>query len=427
MDLDKKIISSLILFLLILLGCSQDDSQVEEIVTLNVADFSKSIKENPNNDDSLGKINVISNKDNLNFHINSQSQESAIKINSITGELKVNDKSKFNYEKNKNIEGKIKVSSSGTSKIIDFKISIVDINEPNEFFLVNNSTSLFPGRTGHKSVVFNNKIWIIGGRNQTGFLNDIWTSENGIEWEKEITNNKLFTPRDNHEVFVFRDKIWVIGGRGSSGYFNDIWSSSDGVNWKEEKNSNFPAKISTHSTVVFNNKIWVLGGYIETKLSNTIWYSKDAINWIEVTNKTSQFPLISYTEVINFKNKLWLLAGYNGYAINDIWSSEDGVNWNKEILNSNIFPVRSTHQAITFQNKIWLIGGYNFENKALNDIWSSENGINWDKENVSVINNSGYFNPIYEHQSVIFNNKIWILGGEISNSGWGKNYVWHSN
>ena len=56
-------------------------------------------------------------------------------------------------------------------------------------------------------------MWIIGGdANQGHYQNDIWNSENGRHWEKVI-DSVPWAPRVLHYTVVFDDKIWVIGGQ----------------------------------------------------------------------------------------------------------------------------------------------------------------------------------------------------------------------
>ena len=53
-----------------------------------------------------------------------------------------------------------------------------------------------------------------------------------------LTSNAGFSPRVSLTSSVFQDKVWIIGGSGPDGSFvldrNDIWSSEDGINWTLE-------------------------------------------------------------------------------------------------------------------------------------------------------------------------------------------------
>ena len=93
-------------------------------------------------------------------------------------------------------------------------------------------SSAVPGiRSGHGSIVFDNRIWVLGGA-QTPYVyrNDVWYSSDGSTWTR-ATAAAGWSPRYGHTSVVFKDKMWVIGGRDASGMLNDAWYSADGVDW----------------------------------------------------------------------------------------------------------------------------------------------------------------------------------------------------
>jgi len=63
----------------------------------------------------------------------------------------------------------------------------------------------FSGRMNHKSVVFNNLIWIIGGWDGD-HKNDAWYSSDGISWTL-ATDTASFSGRQGHSAFVFNNEI----------------------------------------------------------------------------------------------------------------------------------------------------------------------------------------------------------------------------
>ena len=69
------------------------------------------------------------------------------------------------------------------------------------------------------------------------------------------TGNASWTRRYSFPSVVFDNKIWVMGGD-----HNDVWYSSDGVNWVQATSSAPWSARRGHTSVVFDNKIWVIGG-----------------------------------------------------------------------------------------------------------------------------------------------------------------------
>jgi hypothetical protein len=79
-------------------------------------------------------------------------------------------------------------------------------------------------RRDHTSVVFDNRLWVIGGwvSSYGGVHNDVWFSEDGGTWTQATANAPWFA-RSQHTSVVFDNRLWVIGGNNGS-RFNDMWS-----------------------------------------------------------------------------------------------------------------------------------------------------------------------------------------------------------
>ena len=72
-------------------------------------------------------------------------------------------------------------------------------------------------------MVYDNKLWVLGGQDSNEFKNDIWASADGINW-KEAPPESNFSERAGHTSLVFKNKIWVMGGEDGSNYKNDVWA-----------------------------------------------------------------------------------------------------------------------------------------------------------------------------------------------------------
>jgi len=212
----------------------------------------------------------------------------------------------------------------------------------------------FSARVNHTSVIFNNKLWVIGGYDGSN-KNDVWYSEDGSTW-KEAINNASFSARSFHTSVVFNDKLWVIGG-----FNNDIWYSEDGSTWVEAiDNAPFSERVF-HSSVVFDEKLWVIGGS-----DRDIWCSLDGISWNRTFDGLNRE---GHTSIV-FDNRLWLIGGFENSYENDIWYSEDGSTW-VEATGNAVFPVRANHTSMVFDDKIWIVGGGNGI-VNYNDVWAFE-------------------------------------------------------
>ena len=126
--------------------------------------------------------------------------------------------------------------------------------------------------------------------------------EQKMESNGKILNNADWGKRmiSNH-INIFNNRMWVMGGNGDANGINplnDLWSSEDGINWRLEMKS-FPFSGRIGSSIfnfICNNEnfLFVYGG-IEMDKNGDKKFMNDA--WrISLTNKKN-----SYKEVKNIK------------------------------------------------------------------------------------------------------------------------------
>ncbi|WP_165395969.1 kelch repeat-containing protein [Flavobacterium sp. J27] len=244
----------------------------------------------------------------------------------------------------------------------------------------------------HTTVVFQDKLWILGGED-----NGVRNSSDGVNWTV-INANPPFGSRKNHSSVVFDNKIWVIGGKtNTTNNKNDVWFSTDGVTWTQATAAAAFSIRQGHSSVVFDNKMWVIGGHLNPSQSlHDVWFSTDGIDWLPATNNANIAFKQDHATVV-FNNKMYLVNG------NEVRSSTNGGTWQLETTVTN-FGNRSRHQLVVYDNKIWLIAG--FATIDRNDVWFSKDGINWIR-NVESAN----FNDRSDHTATAFKDKIWVIGG----------------
>ena len=136
------------------------------------------------------------------------------------------------------------------------------------------SSADFNARCGHRTLVFDNKIWLLGGsQNHFGSnsFNDVWYSTDGTSWT-QATSSATFPPRGYFSSFVYNDKMWIVGGINNSSYSSDMWYSYDGVTWTQSKISSNPSTyLSNAVPLVFENKVFLIGGYGSSMYYNDIW------------------------------------------------------------------------------------------------------------------------------------------------------------
>lgn len=277
----------------------------------------------------------------------------------------------------------------------------------------------FPGRSAHTTVVFQNSLYVIGGWSGSKAYNDVWKSDDGINWQC-IRKKAPFVARAGHAAVVFKGRIWISGGL----YFNsnmdisdlnDIWSSSDGIHWRREKKSAEFSPRAGHSIVIFKDRLLLTGGIAG---DNRIWQSKDAVNW-SVFNENADFNSRGAHAAVVFDKKLWVIGGIyidenNDFnSLSDVWSSKDAEEFHK-VSAKNSFFAGGGHGTIVYNDKIWVIGGF----RKGGSVYTSSDGLNWNQNSFAAI-----FGERVAHSSTVFKNKIFVIGG-YDGAGY-KNDVWY--
>jgi thermitase len=289
----------------------------------------------------------------------------------------------------------------------------------------------FSPRRSHTTGVFHDRMWVLagdqGGDVTRAYTNDVWSSPDGVNWTR-VTGAASFSGRSCHSSVIYDDRIWVIGGfaQDDQNLFikNDVWYSADGVTWTRATASAPFSNRWGHRSVVFGNKMWVIGG--ETYINghflpmNDVWYSDDGVNWTPATGSAA-FPARLNFGLVVFDNRMWVIGGTDfGGVVNDVWYSEDGANWTLA-TGSAAFSPRCQHTSVVFDDRIWMIGGYDWS-WYKSDVWYSRDGVDW-REATS----SAEFPVRDTAASVVFDNRMWEIGGFVGGSQYAMyNDVWYS-
>ena len=304
----------------------------------------------------------------------------------------------------------IDTNGNGTLEAEEVNVAIaIDCYEAGQVLADEVTTERWSARNNHSSVVFDGKLWVIGGDDGTDRLDDVWSSSDGVTWE-ETSSSAAWSARRGHSSVVFDDKLWVIGGNAGSGnYFDDVWSSEDGVTWEEAEKPVGESRWSArqyHSSVVFDGKMWVIGGTDGSRRKD-VWSSEDGASWTPVTTTAGWDARSGHSSVV-YDDKLWVLGGDGGSGnyFDDVWSSSAGTTWTAATASAG-WPARRYHSSVVFNNRMWMLAGYDGTN-SLGDVWSSTDGANWTNETPSDTHWSGRS----AHSSVVFDGHLWVLGGQ---------------
>lgn len=265
----------------------------------------------------------------------------------------------------------------------------------------------FGGRDGMGGVVYNGRLYGIGGWNPytqpLETMNDVWSSADGVTWVQEKPQTFLdkatfdyandWAGRHFAGYVTYANKMWIVGGDPNQGtYQTDVWSSTNGQTWMRESLGPTFGQRALHMTAVFNDKLYVMGGMTLGLGSDPVgtvphplddvWTSLDGANWSMVPSTKRFTPRGIIGNQVVFGGKIWLVSGgrYDSEhpereGLDDAWSSSDGVNWTQEYAFAPFFA-RIYHSVAVYDGRIWVLGGYN-QMGNLNDVWYSDDGHNW--------------------------------------------------
>lgn len=234
--------------------------------------------------------------------------------------------------------------------------------------------------------VFREKMWIA---DIDGVL---FSSPEGKSWSA-VTNEAPWRGRASAGCVVFNDRIWIMGGMKDGDFLNDIWSSADGVNWKLELPQAPWSKRQIHNTpVVLDGKIWLLGGgalgteYHPFLAWNDVWCSSDGTRWEQVLEHAPWVSRIWGSSAV-YLDRMWVIGGFRSAPtwenLGDVWYSSNGVDWRRldtapSIRHSNKYNVpftlsdsvwerRHEQSVYSFAGSLWVAGGMIWP--LMNDVW----------------------------------------------------------
>jgi hypothetical protein len=273
-------------------------------------------------------------------------------------------------------------------------------------------------RTAFGCVEHKGRLWVIGGSRvgagQDRYLNDVWTSGDGITWEN-VTDKAIWGPRAYPCCFSFHDGLWVVGGfledaETSGREPIDVWTSKDGAVWEKiEIQGSAPVR-SGYMSVVYKDRLWLLDG---TKFGRStgrskVWSSSDGRQWSVETDKTpwSEMGVLQRECVVHRSGMVVIDSNYSGARV---WRSTDGRTW--EMLAEDVGWVRRTGFSCVSENgKIWVFGGEAKPDRDFvfmtNEVWCSDDGNTW--------LHCGGRVPWPERSQAVavsFHSKLWLYAG----------------
>lgn len=265
--------------------------------------------------------------------------------------------------------------------------------------------SMPEGRVGAVAVEYNDKIYIIGGKdNQNNYLTrvDLYDPVTDI-WDTTSIAHINYG-RMNAAVIIYNDSIFVIGGKDDSNVLDDVEIYLPAQNnWIEvhhlrrEREGAF--------AVNFRGRPYVFGGvddngYLEDEVE---WWDNSTASWIESTIDFNPPRASAFNFV--WSDTLYVFGGfYFGPLYTSLKLATNG-NW---ISGINLSQPRGNGTTVQLENNAFFIGGQtNTGTTNLVEIYNCQNSVLTSGTNLP--------EPRASHTSVIHDNIIYVFGGHSTN------------
>ena len=261
------------------------------------------------------------------------------------------------------------------------------------------------------------------------------------EWHC-VTEKAAFAGRDGAGALVLRDRMWLLGGWNPRDKVHfpricnsEVWSSDDGASWTLE-NAQAPWEgRHTAGYAVHDGSMWIIGGdCIQGHYQNDVWRSDDGIHWDLVNSRVPWAPRVLHYTLV-FDDKIWVMGGQTMPAFapsaevfySDVWNSADGVTWTQIVDNVPWAPRGMIGGSVVFQNRMWILGGGTYDTPATpdrnfySDAWCSADGATWQQRL-----ESAPWAPRQYHEVAVFDGVMWVMEGYARDSG-NRRDVWFSS
>ena len=165
---------------------------------------------------------------------------------------------------------------------------------------------------------------------------DVWSSVDGSDWTRVTENG--YPCRQGSDVVVFQDKMWCLGGGTANKQPVGAWYSEDGANWTRRIPIRPPRSWKATPRWCMPGRFFLLGGDDpgNGRMSDDVWSSADGAQWVK-TRSNPPFGEVTVRHCFEFAGEMCLLGGnrmryhgpedFSGSYDTQLWCSVDGENW----------------------------------------------------------------------------------------------------
>ncbi|MCH9705066.1 MAG: hypothetical protein K0U15_02925, partial [Proteobacteria bacterium] len=236
----------------------------------------------------------------------------------------------------------------------------------------------YPAGEFREAVFYAGDIYVLGGVDSNGILDEVWRSKDGVSWQ--LVGNLPDGGRREPGLAVLNNKMVLFGGRanvlyGDGANVSSIWESIDGINWQLLSSNGLPDSVDGVTYAVMDNILYVVSKADAAALRN-LWSTGDGTNWTLHSN-TFASEYVADAAVLN--GTLFLIEhAYSSSSERMVhYSSTPAVSWNSYPLASQI-PFSTDVEVVAYDDQIVYMNG----GTTNPQIWVSESGLTGSWQNV---------------------------------------------
>ena len=237
-------------------------------------------------------------------------------------------------------------------------------------------------------------LWVAVGNDDTGSMENVLYSENGIDWKPasmETSGICPFYDGDGSGVAYNGTNRWVAVGFDFWEYTSDIVYSNDGIKWNKAAmvggGSPFGLDSGNYGRgrgVAYGNNKWVAVGNDAKPANHTsnILWSTDGTEWNTACMQGGGSPFGNTAgrgRGVAYNNSdKWVAVGFDdGNSTSKILWSADGIEWDTACMVGGGSPFGTGNgYGVAYNGSIWVAVGEDVGNSFSNILYSSD-GIEW--------------------------------------------------
>lgn len=267
-------------------------------------------------------------------------------------------------------------------------------------------------RFGHAVVNDGQKIYVLAGANESGFLSDLEIIDPNKD-KTQVLANHLIPRRYFSAVWDGQHSIYLIGGISHTEKGYQLEKKVEVFNTLTHEVSlvkSLPAPTRINSAVYLDNKIFVFGGTGPTSRSKQELNAKAIVGYYDIALnswvRVADMPTAKTTRAAVYKEHIYVIGGYDGSKALDVFERFDPATNKWESLPA-LPQAISAHSVAVAEDNLYVFGDYTeLDSSYRYDFINKQ----WHKLNIG-------YKASRHNAATTLANCIYVIGGNTGGNG----------